>query len=184
MASSQCLWSACSVRMLPLRVIVFPCRKPDWLSSAPDKSMPVMPAHCESVDQTPPQFAWPDQGETRYQLELRDAQNRITRHVADRNWLLLEAPLPEGTYHWRVKPLNVAGKGFGEWRQFGIAAGAVPFAVAASRQLLATAKTRQRPRAFPSGAERERHIQNLLTRAPYPGTHFWPMRANRCCSLT
>jgi hypothetical protein len=140
-----------------------PLQKADWLSSAPDKSMPVMPAHCESVDQTPTQFAWPDQGDIRYQIELRDAQNRVTLHVADRNWLLLDAPLPEGKYHWRVKPLNGVGKGFGEWRQFGIAQGAVPFAVAGSQELLATAKARQRPRAFPSGAERERYIQTLLT---------------------
>jgi len=140
-----------------------PLQKADWLSSEPALTMPVMPAHCESVDQTPPQFAWPDQGETRYQLELRDAQNRITRHVADRNWLLLEAPLPQGKYHWRVKPLNVPGKGFGEWRQFGIAQDAVPFAVAGPRELRATAKAKPRPRAFLSGADRERYIQTLLT---------------------
>lgn len=140
-----------------------PLQKADWLSSAPAKSMPVMPVHCESVDQTPPQFAWPDQGETRYQLELRDAQNRLTRYVADRNWLLLDAPLPEGTYQWRVKPLDIPGMGFGEWRQFGIAQDAVPFAVAGSRELLATAKAKPRPRAFPSGADRERYIQTLLT---------------------
>lgn len=140
----------------------FPMQKADWLSTAPALTMPAMPAHCESVDQSPPQFSWPDQGETRYQLELRDAQNRITQHVADRNWLLLDTPLPQGTYRWRVKPLNKPSKGFGEWRQFSIAPDAVPFAVGDSRELLVTAKAKSRPRAFPFGADRERYIQTLL----------------------
>jgi hypothetical protein len=139
-----------------------PLMKADWPTSAPALAMPVMPGHCESVDQSPPQFAWPDQGETRYQLELRDAQNRVTRHVAERNWLLLDKPLPQGSYQWRVKPINASGKGFSEWRQFNIAADAVPFAVASARELLATAITKPRPRAFPMGEDRDRYIQNLL----------------------
>lgn len=141
-----------------------PLKALDWLASAPALTMPVAPAHCMTVDQTPPQFSWPDQGETRYEFELRDGAGRISRHAAERNWMLLEAPLPAGAYHWRVKPVNAPGKGYGEWRQFSIAADAVPFAVPASRQLLATAKAKARPRAFPSGAERESYVQNLLTR--------------------
>ncbi len=144
-----------------------PLVKADWMSAAPALAMPVMPAHCETVDQTPPQFAWPDQGETRYQLELRDARKRITHHVADRNWLLLDTPLPAGEYFWRVKPLAIPskgyGKGFGEWRQFHITADAVPFAVADAATLLKFAKSKPRPRAFPVGEDRERYIQNLLT---------------------
>jgi hypothetical protein len=130
-----------------------PLKAADWLASGAALTMPVAPAHCMSVDQTPPQFSWPDQGETRYELELRDGENKISRHAAERNWVLLEAPLPAGTYHWRVKPVNVPGKGYGEWRQFSIAADAVPFAVAGSRQMLAAAKARARPRSprVPSG---------------------------------
>jgi hypothetical protein len=144
-----------------------PLPKADWLSRAPASAMPAMPAHCETVDQTPPQFAWPDQGETGYQLELRDARNQIVRHVVERNWLLLDTPLPEGVYFWRVKPVAIPGKGYGkgygEWRQFRIAAHAVAFAVADAPTLLNIAKSKPRPRAFPVGEERERYIQSLLT---------------------
>lgn len=170
-----CVAALVAVSMFAQQVFANACqplKASDWLSPAPALTMPVAPAHCMTVDQTPPQFSWPDQGETRYELELRDSTGRVSRHAAERNWLLPEAPLPAGRYHWRVKPVNAPGKGYGEWRQFSIAADAVPFAVPASRQLLATAKAKARPRAFPSGAERENYVQALLTQRGASWTAF------------
>lgn len=140
-----------------------PQRNPDWLSSAPALTMPVSPADCSSVDQTPPQFSWPDQGDTRYLVELRDHQGKVVSHQTDRNWLLMDAALPAGIYQWRVVMPDRRDKAAGEWRQFTVPDGATPFPVPLMNDLAKKVTSKSRPRAYPTGEEKERYLQALAS---------------------
>lgn len=158
----------CWVALAPTHVIACPSAPTgDWLATAPALAMPVSPRPCQTVDQTPPQFSWPDVGARRYQLELRDATGRIERHVVERNWLLPERALAAGDYAWRVRPLAPTQRGPGQWRHFTIAEDAVPFVVPPSDALSQRAQSRPRPRAFPVGAQREAYLAALTDGAEH-----------------
>lgn len=125
----------------------------DMLVSKQPLAMPVRPAHCETVNQTPPDFSWPDQGgASGYEVELTGPLQGRKKSL--RNWINWGTALPPGEYQWRVTRLNRQGTAgqTSAWRRFVIAADAVPFVVPDGPVLLETAAQRARPRAFFRGA--------------------------------
>lgn len=140
-----------------------PQRNADWLSSTSALTMPVSPPDCASVDQSPPQFSWPDQGDVHYRVEIRDAHSKVVSHATDRNWLLLDAPLLTGTYQWRVLMPDRLDRAASEWRQFTVADNPTLFAVPLARELATKVGAKPRPRAFPIGSDKERYLEALAS---------------------
>lgn len=136
----------------------------DWMSEAAPTAMPVRPAHCDELGQTPPDFSWPAYRRgTAYVFELRRPDAVVEKRSVARNWLLWGASLAPGSYAWRVTTVLSNGRKTlpGAWRAFTIKAGAQTFLVPGEDVLTARATSRERPRAFPVGDALERLTKSL-----------------------
>ncbi len=137
----------------------------DWLVGKDLLAAPIQPADCMTVEQTPPDFGWPDQGPNakyRFTLLFPDGQSR-TRELA-RNWMAWPEPLAPGKYGWRVEVFrNAQSAGeAGRIRHFTVGKEARPFVVPDAHELYLRAATLQHPRALPRGAEKEGLMGALL----------------------
>lgn len=136
----------------------------DWLVGK-SLSAPVRPADCATVEQTPPEFGWSDQGPSakyRFTLFFPNGQS-LTREI-DRNWVAWSEPLAPGQYGWRVEVFrNAQSAGeAGRVRRFTVSKEARPFVVPDARELFRRAATLDHPRALPRGMEKEGLIGALL----------------------
>jgi hypothetical protein len=138
---------------------------PDWMLSVPlsNSSAPVRPADCASVEQTPPDFSWPDHGPgSRYELKLSYPDGTARSATTERNWINWNEALPPGEYRWRVRLLPKTGEGVdSRARRFAVSAGATPFVVPEWTALLARASATPRARALPR--DRGRFLASLAT---------------------
>jgi len=86
----------------------------DWMvetMAAGTSSAPIRPADCATVEQTPPDFSWPDHGPgARYEFSLTLPNGTTRRRVTARNWIAWDEALPPGVYQWRVRVLPGAGE--------------------------------------------------------------------------
>jgi len=136
----------------------------DWAAGASATSMPVRPAHCAQLDQTPPDFSWPAAGRSaNYLFELRRPDGVVEKRTVRRNWALWGEALAAGTYAWRVSVSNPKGgeETVGAWREFVIQSGAQAFVVPDVSTLTERATTRARPRAFYAGEPLQRLHDSL-----------------------
>lgn len=126
---------------------------PDWMSSVPlsRSSAPVRPADCAHVEQTPPDFSWPDHGPgSRYEFRLIHPDDAAKRRTTERNWIAWDEALPPGEYRWQVRLLPDKGEGVdSRIRRFVVEPGAIPFVVPEWTLLFARANAMPRPRALP-----------------------------------
>lgn len=135
----------------------------DWLAGKNPLAMPIRPAHCETVNQTPPDFSWPDSGSAGgYAVELTGPVH--AKKKTGRNWINWGEALPPGEYQWRVIEQGVQGKvgRSGVWRRFAISADAMPFVVPDDAALIKIARQRERPRSFYSGDARAAWIEAIV----------------------
>jgi hypothetical protein len=126
---------------------------PDWMGTIPlsRSSAPVRPAGCARVEQTPPDFSWPDFGPgSRYEFRLTYPDGTARSSATERNWIAWSEALPPGEYRWQVRLVPKTGQGAdSRTRRFVVEAGAVPFVVPEWRTLFERASARPRPRALP-----------------------------------
>jgi len=126
---------------------------PDWMASIPlsISSAPVRPADGARVEQTPPDFSWPDHGPgSRYEFKLSYPDGTARSATTERNWINWNEVLPPGEYSWRVRLLAKTGEGVdSRARRFVVSAGATPFVVLEWSALLARASATPHPRALP-----------------------------------
>lgn len=148
---------------------------PDWLAPATGHDMPVSPENATRALQTPPAFTWPDhrrhesrqgqdaQTEALYEFRLTRADGQVLERSTDRNFLLLEEPLPQGVHSWQVRPAGrKPGAGWSLPRRFEVVAHAAPFPVPDMETLWRRATTAARPRLFPAGDAWPAHRDSLL----------------------
>jgi hypothetical protein len=120
----------------------------DFLVRSDPHLTPVLPLHCSSTTQTPPEFVWPPQnGKNTYTVQLTHPDGRIESRETTHNWVLWDRPLAPGAYSWRVKVAGVTND-TSKPRRFTIAADAVPFVVPGGDRLVEQASRATRPRTW------------------------------------
>jgi hypothetical protein len=122
----------------------------DWMAASHPLAQAIRPADCAVVQQTPPDFSWPEvANDARYEVTLTYPDGRQRSLRAPQNYLNWDEVLPAGAYSWHVK-LN--GAQTSQERSFIVGAGAVPFVVPETAELLRRLKAKARPRALPDEA--------------------------------
>ncbi|KHD87612.1 MAG: hypothetical protein OM95_13575 [Bdellovibrio sp. ArHS] len=143
----------------------------------------VRPTDCNTVEQTPPDFRWPDVATSGgYQVTLTYPNGSTKTLNASQNWLNWDEVLPVGTYSWVVK--NPAGVTSAP-RKFIVDANSKPFVVPNISTLLSTVSAKTHPRSLPEAltlelmkTQRQSAINSLLSQVnsrlsqtlPNPGT--------------
>lgn len=139
---------------------------PDWMASVPltQSSAQVRPADCSIVQQTPPDFSWPDlSADAQYQVTLTYPDGSTRSNSVARNWINWDEALPAGAYSWQVHATNAGGTQVSRARRFTVSAGAVPFLVPDWTVLLERAAAKAHPRALPDAATAQAMISQRLT---------------------
>ena len=129
-----------------------PDTTPDWMASIPlsQSSAQVWPADCASVEQTPPDFSWPDlSADAQYQVTLTYPDGHTRSNSAARNWINWDEVLPAGSYAWQVQATNANGTQQSRSRRFTVDAAAVAFLVPDWTVLFNRASAKAHPRALP-----------------------------------
>ena len=143
---------------LPFAAIAQACvpdATPDWISMVPmaSSSAQVRPADCATVQQTPPDFSWPDLGaDAGYQVTLTYPDGSSRSITATHNWINWDEVLPAGNYTWQVQVTSAGGVQQSRARRFTVSATAVPFLVPDWETLFNRAAAKPRPRALPDPA--------------------------------
>jgi hypothetical protein len=143
---------------LPLAALGQPCipdPTPDWIAQVPMSASPVnvRPADCAAVEQTPPDFSWPDHDpDARYTVTLTYPDGSARSLAAPQNWINWDEALPPGDYAWRVRLVSGGTLLESRARRFTVRADAVPFVVPPADTLFMRAASKPRPRALPDPA--------------------------------
>lgn len=143
---------------LPLAAQGQPCvpqSSPDWMTQVPFRVSPVIvrPSDCAVVEQSPPDFSWPDHGATaRYTVTLSYPDGRARSLPAPQNWINWDEALPPGDYAWRVQLESGGTVQDSRARRFTVSTDAVPFVVPPADTLFMRAVAKPRPRALPAPA--------------------------------
>jgi hypothetical protein len=121
----------------------------DWAQSSDPLVVKPLPANGDSQPQNPPGFTWARHasGPASYEIEiLADGATVPTRVTVDRNWYLPATAFADGTYTWRVRPVNST-----DWsarRSFAINARSLRFEVPDNATLRARILQKPRPRSM------------------------------------
>lgn len=122
----------------------------DWMAVHDPLAPAVQPADCATVEQTPPDFRWPDIArDARYTVHLGYPGGRTRSLPAPQNWINWDEVLAPGTYEWRVTVEDSRGTRTSEPRRFIVDARAQPFLFPPMARVLATLKAKPHPRGLP-----------------------------------
>src|SRR6185295_4851659 len=128
----------------------------DWMNVSDPHAAQVRPRDCAEVEQTPPDFGWPDIGkDARYELTLTYPDGRRKTLPAAQNFLNWPEPLPAGAYSWQVKSVGTRGTQESRARRFAVGAQAQPFVVPDMRKLAAEVAAKPHPRGLPNQKDLE-----------------------------
>lgn len=121
----------------------------DWMVVDDPLAAEIRPRHGATVEQTPPDFSWPDVGnEARYSVTLTYPDGRKRTLAAPQNYLNWDEALPPGEYSWTVT-LNGRAS---DARKFVVGKDAKPFVVPPMKELSARIQAKPRPRGLPDQA--------------------------------
>ncbi len=143
-----------------------PNTTPDWMTTVPSSvsSAQVRPADCATVQQTPPDFSWPDlSADASYQVTLIYPDGRTKTLTAPQNWINWDEVLLAGAYTWQVQVTNANGAQLSRPRRFMVDASAVPFLVPDWTVLFNRAATKPHPRALADPATAQAMINQRQT---------------------
>ena len=138
-----------------------PDATPDWMVLIPSSSSSasIRPADCSTVQQTPPDFSWPDLSpDAQYQVTLFYPDGRTRSNTVTHNWINWDEVLPAGAYTWQVLVANASGTQQSRLRRFTVDAGAMPFLVPDWATLYNRAAAKPHPRALPDPASAQAMI--------------------------
>src|SRR5918992_1506186 len=127
-----------------------PSATADWMVSSDPLAAPIRPAECASVEQSPPDFGWPDvSADGIYQVTLTYPDGRARTLAPAQNWINWDEVLPAGTYLWQVALTDSSGTRISRARQFTVSANATPFLVPDAAALLSRVAAASHPRGLP-----------------------------------
>ncbi|HEV8261152.1 MAG TPA: DUF4962 domain-containing protein [Burkholderiales bacterium] len=126
-----------------------PDTTPDWMAST-NLSAQVRPADCTRVEQTPPDFSWPDlSADAEYLVTLTYPDGHTRSNSVAHNWINWDEVLPAGSYTWQVQATNASGTQQSRSRPFTVDTAAVPFLVPDWTTLFNRAAAKAHPRVLP-----------------------------------
>ncbi len=142
--------------LLPFRASAQSCvpnTMSDWMAVAIANNplaQVVRPNNCAVVQQTPPDFRWPDViSSGGYTVTLTYPDYRTKVLVATQNWINWDEVLPVGKYSWTV---SYAGGTASAPRQFFVDEKSVPFLVPGMNAVLDILAAKPHPRSLPDAA--------------------------------
>ncbi len=122
----------------------------DWMVTGNQLDQDIRPHDCESVQQSPPDFRWPDViSSGSYQVTLTYPDGRTKMLPATQNWLNWDEVLPAGSYSWTV---TYAGSPPSNRRRFSVDANSKPFLVPKMSAVLSAVTAKPHPRSLPDAA--------------------------------
>jgi hypothetical protein len=129
----------------------------DYLEVDDPLAAAIRPADGATVEQTPPDFSWPDVSKVaRYSVTLRYPDGRSRTLAAPQNYLNWDEVLRPGRYRWTVTAIEGSWKRIGDERSFVVGPEAKPFLVPDMKALLARMKAKPHPRSLPDKPTLER----------------------------
>lgn len=127
--------------------ICTPTTTSDWMVTSNQIAQDIRPRDCLAVEQSPPDFRWPDVITTGgYALTLTYPDGHTRTLPATQNWLNWDEILPAGTYSWSV---SYAGGTASNTRKFIVDGNSKPFLVPSMSALLSTVTAKPHPRGLP-----------------------------------
>ncbi|MFZ2855119.1 MAG: carbohydrate-binding protein [Rhodocyclaceae bacterium] len=142
----------------------------DWMVSSNQLAQDIRPRDCAVVEQTPPDFRWPDvitSGGYAVNLTYPDGFTKVL--PATQNWRNWDEVLPAGTYSWTV---SYAGGTTSMPRRFIVNANSKPFLVPSMSTVLSRVTAKPHPRSLPDAttfalikSQRAAGISTLLNAA-------------------
>jgi hypothetical protein len=125
----------------------------DWLLVDDPLAAAVRPADGATVEQTPPDFSWPDVGKhARYKVELTYPGGKRRSLPAPQNFINWDEVLPPGRYKWTVTASEPRGERTSRPREFTVGPDARPFLAPDMKALAAKLKAKPHPRGLPDPA--------------------------------
>ena len=122
----------------------------DWMATSDQLAAPIRPAECASVEQSPPDFGWPDVSSNgAYQVTLTYPDGHAKTLAAAQNWINWNKVLPAGSYSWQVQVIDSSGIRISRARQFTVGANATPFLMPDAATLLNRVTAEAHPRGLP-----------------------------------
>ncbi len=126
----------------------------DWMDTDDQLAARVRPTDCATVEQSPPDFGWPQlHNLARYELTLTYPDGRTRSLPTENNWMNWPEALPAGTYSWSVRMTIPPGSQASRARKFTVGENAVPFVVPAVNAITARVAAKPHPRGMPDGME-------------------------------
>ena len=125
----------------------------DWLVVDHPLAASIRPADGATVEQTPPDFSWPEVSKSaRYTVRLVYPGGKARSLRAPQNYLNWDEVLPPGRYRWTVTAADPQGERTSQPRQFTVGADARPFLAPDMKALAARLKAKPHPRGLPDEA--------------------------------
>jgi hypothetical protein len=136
-----------------------PGKAADWMAVSDALAAMVRPADCLTVQQTPPDFSWPDiSRDAKYTLQLTYPGGQTKSLSAPQNWANWIEALPPGTYTWTVTATDSGGTRKSSPRKFIVDGNSKPFVVPDMNALLAQVKAKPHPRGLPDASTLEKIV--------------------------
>ncbi len=140
----------------------------DWMVTGNQLDQDIRPHDCETVQQSPPDFRWPevfDGGDYQVILTYPDGRTRMLQTT--QNWLNWDEVLPAGSYSWTVTHAGISPS---NRRHFSVDADSKPFLVPEMSAVVSAVSARPHPRSLPDDAtlvmmksQRAAAVNSLLT---------------------
>lgn len=125
----------------------------DWAGND-QLAAPVRPRDGAAVEQTPPDFGWPELArDAKYELTLTYPGGRRKTLAAPQNFLNWPEQLPPGSYAWQVKAISSRGTVQSDERRFVVNELSKSFVVPDMAKLTAEVAARPHPRGLPGKNE-------------------------------
>jgi hypothetical protein len=135
----------------------------DWMDADDPLAARVRPGDCTTVEQSPPDFGWPQlHNLARYEMTLTYPDGRKRSIPTENNWLNWPEALPPGTYSWSVKMTIPPGTQASRARKFTVPEGATTFVLPDVSATVARVAARPHPRGQPDPMERYTMLMQRL----------------------
>src|SRR4051794_34287311 len=127
-----------SVRIFAAAALAWPLlAQADFLQVSDAQAAAIRPPDGTTVQQTPPDFSWPEiSKQARYTVNLRYPDGRTRSLAAPQNYLNWNEVLPAGRYSWTVTMTDSGAARTSEPRSFVVDQNSKPFLVPDMKALL------------------------------------------------
>ena len=141
---------SCGLPLAAMAQTCVPSSTVDWMVTGNPMAQDVRPRDCDTVQQSPPAFRWPDVIKSGgYQVTLTYPDGRARTLAATQNWLNWDEVLAAGNYSWSV---TYSGGTASMRRRFTVDSNSKPFLVPKMSAVLTTVSAKPHPRSLPDAA--------------------------------